>query len=535
MALLVLAWFQYRFLQSTRSATALALKGNLDQNAEAFSRRFEAIMAEIDRTAFGDFPESRSVQALMSNLKARFDQVHSHYPQIGSFFLLPDCDCDRNQRIIVADSSGARVVSERALSGDPEMRDLMRAAGSSSGDALTSNNHLEYSLVTHGCSCQRTVGHMPDMYLIHSKKLHGTAPNRAAVLAVALPSELLERRILSDISSELACPDVANAFGTAVSQVFFTVYNRDGLRVYSGSRSQAGTPVGTRASFGRVLPGWEVSAAYSGPDAEQMVSRQIRRSIIVFALSFLILGAGMLMIVRAISVELRNARARDDFVANVSHEMKTPLAVIHMFSETLELKRISTPEVAEEYQTIIRKQAERLTLLIDRLLEFVRATSTKRAYAFTLASIEKVVLSVLQEFRDLLQQGNFRVDISCERDLPAIKMDPEAMGQVIRNLLDNSIKYSDESRSITVRVFRKAGDVLVTICDRGIGISSKEQRNIFRKFYRVHTGMVHDVKGTGLGLSICERIIRDHKGRISVESSPGKGSMFTLHLPAYNG
>jgi two-component system, OmpR family, phosphate regulon sensor histidine kinase PhoR len=173
-----------------------------------------------------------------------------------------------------------------------------------------------------------------------------------------------------------------------------------------------------------------------------------------------------------------------------------------------------------------------LTILIDRLLDFARTTSNTRSYRFTTGRIDKVAMSVVDEYHDLLEEGGFKVDISCEDNLPAVKMDPEAMAQVLRNLLDNSIKYSGQRRHLAVKISATSSKVLVAICDSGIGISHSEQRNIFQKFYRVHTGMIHDVKGTGLGLSICERIVREHKGRISVESSPGKGSIFTVALPA---
>jgi His Kinase A (phospho-acceptor) domain len=349
LGLLVLAWFQYRFLAATKSAAALALKGNLHQNAEAFSRRFEASLAEIDSIALANFPQSHDLATQTNDLKARFDLVRSRYPEITSLLLSPDCNCGRDKGVIVADSSGARLVQPGTLSENPQLRDALDAMNKSSRNRGTGKSHLDFLLVADGCSCMRTAGRMPYAYLIHTARVYEKAYRSTAVLAASLPPELFESRLFPEISAEIASPQGANgrAAGTPLSQFFFTVYSGDGTPVYFSSSSERGVSGEERGTFGSVLPGWEISAAYSGPDAEQMVSRQLRRSVLVFAFSFLVLATGMLLIVRAISMEFRNARLRDDFVANVSHEMKTPLAAIHMFSQTLELKRISTPRAAE--------------------------------------------------------------------------------------------------------------------------------------------------------------------------------------------
>jgi signal transduction histidine kinase len=534
MGLLALGWLQYRFLESTRSATALALKGNLHQNAETFSRRFEAALAEIDSTVSAGLPDSPDVLKQLKYLKTRYDLLHRRYPEIPSLFLVPDYSRDRNQRVLVADSSGARIQQLRRPADVPEWANVLDVIDRFSNRG-SGRGHLAFSLVAAGCACARAAGHIPSMYLIHAKRLLGR-PFSTAFLVVSLPPELFEQRLLPEVSAAIANPGELNVqtIGATASRMFFTVYSSEGAPVYFSSSSQRTGNQEGREFLGDVLPGWTVSAAYSGPDVEQMVSRQLRRSVLVFGFSFLVLLAGIVLIARSISVELRNARRRDDFVANVSHEMMTPLAAIHMFSQTLELKRISAPAIAEEYPGIIRKHAERLTILIERLLDLARTPSNQRSYHFTTARIEEVLGFVLDEYRDVFREREFSVEISFEDALPAVKIDREAMAQVFRNLLDNAIKYSGEGRELMVGVSKAPSKVLVVIRDSGIGISRSEHRNIFQKFYRVHTGMVHDVKGTGLGLSICERIVREHNGRISVESCPGKGSIFTVHLPAYH-
>ncbi len=225
------------------------------------------------------------------------------------------------------------------------------------------------------------------------------------------------------------------------------------------------------------------------------------------------------------------ARLKSDFVSNVSHELRTPLALIRLYAETLELGRISTKEKKQEYYRIIRKESERLTALINNILDFSRIEAGHKEYEFRTTDIADLVRNTLDSYRYQIEQQGFAFEESIDPDLPPVRVDREAIARALVNLVNNALKYSAEEKLLGVKLYRVNGSVRLEVVDHGIGITPREQSKIFEKFYRTGDPLVHNTKGSGLGLSLVRHITLAHGGQIDVESTPGKGSKFTLSLP----
>jgi signal transduction histidine kinase len=243
------------------------------------------------------------------------------------------------------------------------------------------------------------------------------------------------------------------------------------------------------------------------------------------------MALGVFLAATAAAREVRLAELKSNFVASVSHDLKTPLALIQLFAETLELGRVRTPERALEYYRIINGESKKLTRLIENILDFSRMEAGLRPYRMEPADLGESLSKVLSRMATQIEQGHFTITTNVESNLPRILADEGAAEQAIENLLANAMKYSGEARNIEVAARRANGHIVVSVTDHGIGISRREQSRIFRKFYRVTQELGGGPQGTGLGLAIVDHTMRGHGGFVHVESEPDKGSTFSLHFP----
>ncbi|HET8923391.1 MAG TPA: HAMP domain-containing sensor histidine kinase [Candidatus Acidoferrum sp.] len=284
-------------------------------------------------------------------------------------------------------------------------------------------------------------------------------------------------------------------------------------------------------TFTYVFPEITLAIKYQGTTVADMGSRFLRYNYIALgALSLLMIG-GILLTYRNVCKEMNLARLKSDFVANVSHELRTPLALIRLYAETLELGRLNAKEKYQEYFRIIREESERLTALINNILDFSRIDAGRKEYEFQETNLAELVHSTLDSYRFQIQQNGFGFEENIADDIPPINVDREAIARSLLNLVNNALKYSRDQKYISVSLYRVNGSVKLEVQDRGIGIAANEQEKIFEKFYRCGDPLVHNVKGSGLGLSLVRHIARAHGGDVRVESVPNKGSKFTIALP----
>mgnify|MGYP006295832547 FL=1 len=276
---------------------------------------------------------------------------------------------------------------------------------------------------------------------------------------------------------------------------------------------------------------WEIEVVgLSGFDAARMRAENGRWSFGMTAAA-LALIVGALLFARSFLQQIETARLRRHLLSNVGHELKTPLSLIRLYTETLETGRARTDEDRQRFLGIIGRESKRLTHLIDNLLDVQRIEEDRKQYAFAQVRPDRVVRSTVEAYRYQLTEEGFTLRVDVDDDLPLVHVDEEAMAQALINLLDNAAKYSDTNKEIAVRVARGHDEVRISVQDRGIGIPAREQEKIFESFYRVEKSDVHDVKGSGLGLAVVAHVAAAHGGRVEVDSTPGRGSTFTLCLP----
>jgi signal transduction histidine kinase len=296
------------------------------------------------------------------------------------------------------------------------------------------------------------------------------------------------------------------------------------------------TAQGERFEVERVMaaPSFEgvrLQLRYRDRSIEQEVRRLAIAKTALIGFIDVMLLAGLGLVWANVRRELKLSRLKSDFVANVSHELKTPLALIRLYAETLELARVPSEERKGEYYRVIGKESRRLTQLINNILDFSRIEAGRKEYRLVPSDLAAVVRDVVESYRFAIEKLGFTLELELADDLPELALDPEALSQALINLLNNSVKYSPEHKLITVGVRREQDRVLLSVSDRGIGIPRSEHRRIFEKFYRVETSLVHTTKGSGLGLALVQHITEAHGGHVELRSTPGEGSTFTLSLP----
>jgi len=233
------------------------------------------------------------------------------------------------------------------------------------------------------------------------------------------------------------------------------------------------------------------------------------------------------LILRDIARENQIARLRADFISNVTHELKTPLTSIHMFAESLLLKRVNQESDNDEYLAIIIKESERLQRMINNILEFSKMEKGKSEYRFEECNLSRLLKEVIHEVNYWLAEKHFNVVTELDEKISA-DVAPDKIKLAFSNLINNAIKYSIDKRNIIIRLFREKEHIYIEVEDQGVGIPDDQLTRIFDKFYRIDQS--DSISGTGLGLSVVKEIIDAHSGTITVTSNVGKGSKFSIKL-----
>jgi signal transduction histidine kinase len=241
--------------------------------------------------------------------------------------------------------------------------------------------------------------------------------------------------------------------------------------------------------------------------------------------------AGVWTMGRAIAQQANMSRLQTDFISSVSHELKTPLTSIRMFIETLQSGRVRDPEKVQECLDIIAVESERLSRKIERVLSWARMEAGRRTYDFEILSPEEAIGETLAAFRTQQLDGGNAVEVELPKGLPLIRIDRDAFGEALLNLLSNARKYGGQNVRIRLDSWVENRFVAIRVADDGPGIPASELKRIFEKFYRPKILLSQNTQGSGLGLAIVRSVIEAHRGRVTVESVVGKGAAFTLRFP----
>jgi len=285
-------------------------------------------------------------------------------------------------------------------------------------------------------------------------------------------------------------------------------------------------------NFSQQFTGWKVALFDpDGKSIEQLTGKEKQIYLMLFLGIIMVMLIGIILMVRAVIHESEISRLKSEFVSNVSHELKTPLALIRMFGETLDSGIVTEEKDKKKFYSIIRKESERLTHLINNVLDFSRMDAGVKEYDFRETDIVEVVKSSLEAYKFQISDDGFRIESELPDEPLTLRIDKDAISQVLLNLLNNAVKYSDKKKYILVSVSKNSSSAIISVTDRGVGISKEELKKIFDKFYRVSTARTKETHGSGLGLTLAKHIIEAHGGTIEVESEVGKGSRFTVRIP----
>jgi signal transduction histidine kinase len=287
------------------------------------------------------------------------------------------------------------------------------------------------------------------------------------------------------------------------------------------------TPAGPR------LPGWQVTLTLKNTEQFDAIARRQMASyvwigfLVIAAMAVLALVAG-----QALRRQMRLASLKTDLVAAVSHELKTPLSSMRLLVDTLLDDPEFDPQKTREYLELIANENSRLSRLIDNFLTFSRMERDRQKFTFSETTPAKIVEAVLNAAGERFHSPQCRLDVDIAPGLLPLHADDDALVTALLNLLDNAYKFTPEEKRIVLRAYCDSGRVFFEVADNGIGLSPRDQKKVFRRFYQVDRQLARQAGGVGLGLSIVEFIVKAHKGSIQVRSQPGSGSTFTISLPS---
>ncbi len=340
--------------------------------------------------------------------------------------------------------------------------------------------------------------------------------------------------------------DIQNLLSTRQGQSLLTNGDKRESKV-SVSVVVAAPPNSTESvsSSGAVSPTvqtgrWRLFARHRGGSLEETVNTMRRRNLTVsFGILLLLAASGTLLIV-LLNRSQRFARRQTDFVASVTHELRTPLAVIRAASENIADGILTDAAQIKEYGSLIKDEERRLSVMVEQVLEFAGArTANNHSYELRRENVAELVEAALGDYKTELRERNFQIVLEIEPDLPQISADREALRRAVGNLIGNGIKYARENqmtRRLEISVCSVSGktseQIEIIVKDNGTGIEKYDLPHIFKLFYRGRAAVESQIKGSGIGLSLVRQIVEAHSGAVTVKSEPGSGSAFTLRLPA---
>ncbi len=309
----------------------------------------------------------------------------------------------------------------------------------------------------------------------------------------------------------------------------------DNFGEYASGLENPETTAFLKVPLGKFFPSWDVEIHFKDVDIFETTAG---RQEIVYMLAGLLAIAVMIsagsLATKVVGKQIRMNKLKNDFIATVSHELKTPLASMRVLVDTLLEGSYRDQHQVTEYLQLVSKENERLTGLIDNFLTFSRMERNKQAFMMVKTSPAAIARDAAEAVKTKFSKGKCKFEVNISEDLPDVLADQDAMVTVLINLLDNACKYSYDNRQIELRAFSKDGSVCFSVCDNGVGMSRRSARKIFNRFYQADRSLSRGAEGCGLGLSIAKFIVDAHKGTISIDSKPGEGSTFTVRLPAGN-
>ncbi|MCI0486097.1 MAG: HAMP domain-containing histidine kinase [Blastocatellia bacterium] len=524
----VLSVIQYRSLVDLESKTKVAVQDSMRRTLQRVAREVEMDFRGLVKKSF---------DIKMEDLK-NLDRIENHcaeirksYPQVGKMFVVSEPpSCPAKEFAIFCSVEGIIRIEQAQFNKNPmvrQMKEIYSSAWMMQHSETMKPDIFFWQFTCKSCSINESPHSHHYVFYPRFEKGNKGYKEPAGFAGMSLDDDYIRSEFFARIMPEmLGNPDIRIDGSDSVLAIF-DEYKRE-LYASQPWLREPEVVIG----FGPVFPRWRLAIGYKDKTIESLARDNFQKSLMItlFVLSLLIVG--IILTLRATAREMRLAQAKSTFVSNVSHELKTPLALIRLFAETLELGRVKSDEKAHEYYRIINNESRRLTQLINNILDFSKIEANRKEYNMVSSDVAEVIEDVIRSYEYQITNAGFELDTDIEAGLPPALIDRDALSQAVLNLLNNAVKYSEDIKKIAVRVGARDHHIAIEVADSGIGIPRSEQKKIFEKFYRVSAGLVHDTKGSGLGLALVKHIVEAHRGQILVESAPGKGSRFTILLPA---
>ncbi len=531
----VLFYFQFRSLNDIEKTSAVVLRQLSSDTADSLTETVEAYLKRPYLNVLLRVPQARIEPLDLAWIDPIMNEGLQESPFVTSFFVWTERGPHANQWLAYDRTSGSvpGTGPEQRFRNDtvfgakllPRLHQLVtqrRAIVAFTEEINGRNYYVQAQLRFESFARERmtsVVAIAVDAERLRHEFIPALLRDRMANVQQPVGFPSLEAAVLAEDGSRIFASNPARADDMPVDERSFAVIFFDKeLLAFAAPYEQQREIWGLRTGY--------------GPHAiAEIVSASTRPQMALMFVLAVAMALGVFLVAGAAAREVRVAELKSNFVASVSHDLKTPLALIQLFAETLELGRVRTPERAQEYYRIINGESKKLTRLIENILDFSRMEAGLRPYRMEPADVGELVAKVLARMETQFSQGNFTVHTEIAPGLPRVMADEGATEQAIENLLANAIKYSGDARQIEVRARQAGGHLEVSVTDHGIGISRREQARIFRKFYRVQRELGGGPQGTGLGLAIVDHTMRGHGGYVRVASEPHQGSTFTLYFP----
>ncbi len=590
--LVLLAGLQYKWLGQISDAERERMQSRLQDDTRRFAEDFNR---EIQNSYFTLQPTAESFKKNdWSEFNIRYDiwQKEAKYPELvkGLYFVKKD----QNQELLHFNKESGRF--ESAVWTDDLLKIKPKLLDENNFQSIDAENSALLAIVFEDKEDFRQIVVNRNQLLTENKvPAPLNLQNKFGILIIKLDENVIKNQIFNDLTQkyfaktdtanfELAIIDNKNEAvfktsetpvnsGDATAKLFqitpgsFTFFAREGLPEAGNVKTRQSvvfSQIETKTSHATVetrenkildfkvtadskprvallergenFPqgAWTLNVQHSDGSLEQFISNTRNRNLAVSFGILTLLAASVVLIFVSAQRSKKLAQRHLDFVSSVSHEFRTPLAVIYSAGENLTDGVVNSQNQISKYGALIKGEGKKLTAMVEQILEFAGARSGKRKYDFRQAHIEEIIENAVAECQPLLKEKEFILEKEISETLPAISADSNALSHAIQNLIINSIKYSNGNRWLKISAQNGGGDLKISVEDKGIGISKKDQAHIFEPFYRAKTVVDDQIHGNGLGLSLVKQIIEAHKGKIKVESEVGKGSVFTIKLPQGN-
>ena len=337
--------------------------------------------------------------------------------------------------------------------------------------------------------------------------------------------------LLSEDSIRSVLTEFAGAFHN--EYLDYRILDESG-QVFMGTAEPETEPFAT-GLIGAHFPNWKIELFFKEGDVlNQVAGKRIAMYTWTGTLVIMLILAFGAVAAKSIGRQVKLNRLKNDFIATVTHELKTPLASMRVLVDTLLEGHYHDQQQVTEYLELISRENARLSRLIDNFLTFSRMERNKQAFRIRIVPPQAIAQAAAEAVKTKFDKASCHFEMEVANDLPEVKADPDAMVTVLVNLLDNACKYSYDNKHIALRVTGENGSVCFAVSDNGVGIPRRAARRIFKRFYQMDRSLSRRAEGCGLGLSIAKFIVDAHSGAIAVESKPGQGSTFSVRLPAHN-